>query len=87
MVFDPISGKFSLNEVTRFKLHFRPAEYSHIMLGNKQFGRNIDSSPGLTLVWHKPVRRDWGFWTVYAADIYGRWKDFKWVPWDKYLYS
>lgn len=69
------------NVVQRFKWHFRPAEYTHIVKGWPDSRRkNL-----VTLVWRKASRREWGFWTHvrWPGSIY-RWS---WVPWKEYLSS
>ncbi len=43
-------------KVQRFRLHFRPATYIHRVL-HPTSGKRI-----ITLVWHSPKKRAWGFW-------------------------
>lgn len=56
LVRNPDTGLKSLNKVNRFRLHKRPATYTH---------RIIDPSTPkklYTLFWHGAKTREWGFW-------------------------
>ena len=54
--------------VHRFRLHYRKATFNHRIMHPRD-GRKI-----VTLVWHGPKIRSWGFWTEEG-----------WVPWRRYL--
>ena len=97
-VLDLSTGRDRLNAVGRFRWHFRLAEYAHTQLGAARF-HWIESMPGAgmtrvrenvfgswtaTLVFHKPARREWGFWLPSNAAIIG---PYFWVNWRKYLFS
>lgn len=72
--------------VRRFHFQYRPANYAHRVLGrwNNTYlamrlvgGRDpCMTKPGriVTLVWHGPKKRDWGFWV-----------DDRWIPWRAYV--
>lgn len=59
---DPV-GQFptKFNTVRAFRLHFRPATYLHRVLHRSdRIGRRVEGRI-ITLVWHRPVSRRWGF--------------------------
>lgn len=82
--------------VPRFRWSFRPAEYTHRVLG--RFGGDypvdlmgdgngrlvrepaVEPGPIITLVWRSPTKRKWGF--LKQRD--GRWC---WVAWREYVFG
>ena len=62
--------KHTAKRVEPFRWHHRPAEYIH-RVNDPENGKKW-----VTLVWHGPKRRDWGFWV-----------EGTWVHWRKYLYG
>jgi len=96
-------GRSARNAVEAFRWHFRPAEYAHIQEGAARYRwttcERYDGSTAwwgreaifdgwtATFVWRKATRREWGFWTVAAAHIYGHFKLYEWTSWRKYLFS
>ena len=48
-------GVVRKNRVRAFRWHFRPAEYTHRMLGGPD-------GKAITFIWRKQTRRMWGFW-------------------------
>lgn len=61
--------------VERFRVHFRPAEYRHRVIGSLSWwDRFAPHRRIVTLVWTGPKRRKWGFWRAGAF-----------VPWDEYI--
>jgi len=56
--------------VRPWRFHYRPAEYIH-RVNDPAAGKKI-----VTLVWHCPKSREWGFWV-----------DGTWVPWRDYVYN
>lgn len=79
---------FRTSEVVKaFRLHFRPAEHCHRVLGALKEGYAGDRPPAqavdldkkiVTIVWQAGVRRKWGFW----KDREGRWC---WQGWKEYI--
>ncbi len=64
-------GTMLVGCVERFKWHRRSAEHAHRVMGPARKGqRKI-----VTLVWHGPKERSWGFWV-----------DDAWVHWRDYIY-
>ena len=60
-------GMKSLNFVERFRLHRRPATYTHRVLDDKR-GRKM-----VTLFWHGKKIREWGFW---EGKTWTHWKEY-----------
>lgn len=108
-MFDPTAGEFlpipnphpgkryfkALNVVPAWKWTFRPAEYTHRVLGRQaalpppghvpgllaHLKRTAtDQRPIITIVWRSPSRRKWGF--LKQRD--GRWC---WVAWREYVFG
>lgn len=76
-----------LNVVKAFRLHYRPAEYNHRVLGafaerlphsGRPFWHDKGTVP--TLVWRERSTRKWGF----TKERDGIWC---WVPWRTYVYD
>ncbi len=65
---DPETGEMRMNRVHRFQLHHRPATYTHRVVGI------TNGSKIVTLVWHGPKERSWGFWV-----------DGTWIHWRDYI--
>ena len=77
-----------IRNVKCFRWHHRPGAFAHRILGRTQKFMATDTRgqsipmvkpvPGriVTLVWHGPKRREWGFWV----------QD-RWVPWRQYVYG
>lgn len=97
-VLDLSMGRSTRNAVERFQWHFRPAEYIHIQLGAARYRwaaeemQTLDGPPKIinvfggrtiTLVWHKPTRRPWGFWVRNYEIAF----EYIWIPWRDYLFS
>jgi len=61
------AGRKSLHFVTRFRLHRRPATYTHRVLDDRE-GRKM-----FTLFWHGPKEREWGFW---EGRTWTHWKEY-----------
>lgn len=59
--------------VRRFRVHFRPAEYAHRVLDLPCTHRDRKI---VTLVWHGPKERGWGFWVGSM-----------WIHWREYVYG
>lgn len=55
-IYDPATGESQMNRVHRFHLQFRPAIHTHRVLSA------IGDHKIVTLVWHGPKERSWGFW-------------------------
>ena len=76
--------------VKAFRLHFRPATYTHRVIGryagwNKDFTGampTIDIAPGkiVTIVWRGGGGRKWGF----LKNRDGQWC---WIPWKEYVFN
>lgn len=100
-VLDHATGRVTRNAVTAFHWHFRPAEYAHVQLGaarfrwvydvitdKRWFRENVFGGWTATFVWHKPTRREWGFWVMPEHPVFfGRSGPRYWVPWREYLFS
>jgi hypothetical protein len=71
--------------VEAFRVHFRPAEFAHRVLGRYRgnvdvFGRPL-GEPGkiVTLVRVTPISRKWGFWKERAGRwCWDHWKEYQW---------
>ncbi len=77
------SGQVYDRTVTRWRWHYRPAEFTHRVLGKvdpfmpweyRHLGRFY------TLIWRRPKRRDWGFW---ADGVFVPWEDYA-ENWEAY---
>ena len=62
-----------LRRVDAFRLHYRPADFAHRVIGPCA-GTKI-----VTIVWRSPKVRDWGFHLARS----GTWH---WVPWRAYVF-
>lgn len=75
--------------VNRFRIHYRPAEHTHRVIGAVVEDTADDSpvrtwkktdKPIVTIVWTEKVSREWGFLKQRA----GIWC---WVPWRRYVFE
>jgi len=82
-VFDPETGETTVNVVSRYRWHFRKAEYAHRVLGACRWSFNPGSGALrllrvnrkiITLVRRGKLRRPWGFWVKRV-----------WVEWREYF--
>lgn len=73
----------------RFRLHYRPAEHTHRVIGAVRDATGPDDpfirweptgKPIITIVWTEKESREWGF----LARCEGF---FRWVPWRRYVYE
>ena len=102
-VFDPATGRTTRNAVKAWRWHFRPAEYAHTQLGAARYEwveseghegahypwcrENIFGGKTATLIFHRPVRRKWGFWVKPERPVFfGRYGPRRWVFWKDYVY-
>ncbi len=92
------NGILQVNLVKPWRLHYRPAEYIHRLVGREDL-----DGPWLTVVWECRNRRNWGFWVPHEDAVYVdhlrkhdplyRWPanpmyyiaDRKFIPWRTYL--
>lgn len=51
-----------IRTVERFRLHYRPAEHRHRVLGALDGHTWKPVGKVVTIVWRSPVKRKWGFW-------------------------
>jgi hypothetical protein len=61
----------TINEVKRFKLHFRPAEYLHRVIGRPN-GKKI-----VSIVWTSKKKQDWAF-VNFKTNARIPWKEYVW---------
>lgn len=79
---DPVT---EMHIVQAFRLHYRPAEYTHRVLGRYVPGlmpNHIGAAPGpiVTIVWRSKAKREWGF----LKNRDGQWC---WVGWRNYIFE
>ena len=89
-VLDLETGRVTRNAVKAWRWHFRPAEYTHMQIGAARyrwrddaplFRENIFGGWTATILFHRPVRREWGFWGCRNGSR------FTWTPWNEYIYN
>lgn len=98
---DGLGGYITIKVVDRWKWHYRPATYTHRVLGPGdraalRAGKYVLRRKRLwTIIWKKRIERKWGFW-VYWDDLplhmksdpnLKRWGVRYFVPWKVYIYG
>jgi hypothetical protein len=82
-VCNPATGARHINYVKPWRWHYRPAEYTHRVLGSRTEdleGDDFYSGGFITIVRERPARRQWGFWVWEPENNRARW-----VYWRQYL--
>lgn len=80
------TGKLQHQVVRAFRLHFRPAEHTHRVIGRFRGRQDGSSEPVagagniVTIVWQGSKRRRWGF----LRNRDGQWC---WTPWKRYVFE
>ncbi len=79
-------GKLVPNFVQAWRIHKRPAEYTHLVVGPvyKHPYRAKQSRTVVTLCWFGPKKRPWGFWVRALNRGETEWT---FSPWREYIFK